>query len=436
MPDYTSIFEVLGQYARAFTQLENLAERNLSFSGSGETFRSLDKLREDFVDVLNDTPAERDSLDAVSILSDAARVARGWGSQLGQSLSAWITNALAGELDALGAGQSDVLRELQRAMLADAACVAANAVALGTLSADAANVGNAACYVSKQVADAGENVVDDERITNQRIAIECTRDNAHHRVPVGQEEFRIRPEVGSNVATRVIPVTFGDITDARNVITDGAFDAETGGSFDYWEVIAGGGVLSRDTGTTLFGDGALKITGDGATAGNLQQDLAERDPPLESGRHWALGAWVYVGAYSAGDVTIDLLVDGVASALTLTIDGATATGQWLHLGGFEYLPRSSFPNKVKARIRCSADFDGEVYIDGVSFAPAAEVPHAGIHVAIFQGATAPQAAPITDRYLVDSTSDDAGAFQTFARDRLGIALPSSGSPTISDTLAE
>src|SRR5688572_28276483 len=51
MPDYTAIFEVLGQYARAFTQLDNLAERNLTITAGGETFRSLDKLREEFVDV-------------------------------------------------------------------------------------------------------------------------------------------------------------------------------------------------------------------------------------------------------------------------------------------------------------------------------------------------------------------------------------------------
>ena len=109
MPDYTAIFEVLGQYARAFTQLENLAERNLSFSSGGETFRSLDKLREEFVDVLNDGALERDCMDAVTILSDAARVAKGWSSQLAASLDAWISGALAAELDAEGATRADIL---------------------------------------------------------------------------------------------------------------------------------------------------------------------------------------------------------------------------------------------------------------------------------------------------------------------------------------
>ncbi len=102
----------------------------------------------------------------------------------------------------------------------------------------------------------------------------------------------------------------------------------------------------------------------------------------------------------------------------------------------EYLPRASFPNKVKARVACSGDFDGEVFIDGLSLAPAAEVPHAGVRVAIFEGAGAPQATPIADRYTIDTSSDEAGALQVFARDRLGVALPSSGTPTVSDTLAE
>ncbi|MCZ7608113.1 MAG: hypothetical protein M5U25_19120 [Planctomycetota bacterium] len=436
MPNYTTIFQVLGQYARAFTQLDNLAERNLSFSSGGEVFRSLDKLREEFVDVLNDAPAERDRLDAVGVLADAARVARGWGAQLQQSLDAWIRDALAAELNSEGASRAELLRELQRAMLADAESVAANAVSLGAVSADVANAGDAACYVSKQTVDAAENLVDDERIVNQRICIECVRDNPRHRVPVGQEEFRIRPEVGPPVSTRAIPVTYGAITDARNVVTDGAFEDDTAGVLDHWSVISGGSAFSRDTATKLFGGGSLKITGNGATSGELQQDLADRDPPLESGRFWALGAWVYVGSYSGGDVKLDLLIDGAASALTLTIDGSTPTGQWLHLGGLQYLPRGSFPNKVKVRIRCGATFNGAVYLDGVSLAPATEVPHAGLRLAIFQGAAAPQTAPVADRFTLDSTSDEAGAFQVFARERLEIALPSSGTPTISDTLAE
>jgi hypothetical protein len=436
MPDYTAIFEVLGQYARAFTQLDNLAERNLTITAGGETFRSLDKLREEFVDVLNDGAIERDRLDAVAILADAARVARGWASQIANSLEAWISNALAAELDAEGASRGDVLRELQRAMLNDAESVAANAVSLGAVDDDISNTGDAACYVSKQTVDAVEDLVDDERIRDQRVVIECVRDNAHHRVPVGQEEFRIRPEVGSSVATRVIPVTYGAITDGRNVVIDGAFEDESGGVFDRWSVEGGGSVLSRETTTRLFGGGCLKITGDGTTAGDLRQDLADRAPPLESGRMFALGAWVRVVSHTAGSVTIDLLVNGTGSALTLVVDGSTPTGQWLHKGGFEYLPRASFPNQVKVRIRCSAAFDGVVLIDGVSLAPATEVPHAGVRVAIFEGATAPQALPVADRCTIDTSSDDTGAFQVFARDRLGVALPSSGSPTISDSLAE
>jgi hypothetical protein len=195
-------------------------------------------------------------------------------------------------------------------------------------------------------------------------------------------------------------------------------------------------VPSPTRATKLFGGGSLKIDGDGATAGDLRQDLAGRDPPLESGRMFALGAWFRVVAHTAGSVTIDLLVNGVGSTLELTVDGSTPTGQWLHKGGFEYLPRASFPNQVKVRIACSADFDGVVLIDGVSLAPAAEVSHAGVRVAVFEGALAPQALPVADRYTIDTSSDDESAFQTFARDQLGVALPSDASPTISDTLAE
>jgi hypothetical protein len=186
----------------------------------------------------------------------------------------------------------------------------------------------------------------------------------------------------------------------------------------------------------LFGAASLVISGDGATAGDLQQDLLERDPVLESGRAYGLGVWVYVASHSSGSVTLDLLVNGGGSTLGLVVDGSTPTGQWVHMGGFAYLPRASFPNKVKVRIRCSADFSGVVHLDGVSLAPGTEVPHAGVRVALFEGAQAPQALPITDRYVIDTSSDDAGAIQTFSRDRLGVVWPSSGSPTVDDSFAE
>lgn len=436
MPDYTSLFEIFGVYARAFTQFRNLAQRNLTFSAGGETFRSLDKLREEFVNVLNDAPGERDRLDAAALLSEAARVVRGWESQLETSLDAFVGEGVADELNVSGASREAVLGALQRAMQADAQSIAKNTITLGAVAAASTNAGSARCYASKQAVGPAENVIDDERAHSQSIAIECVRDAAHHRATLGAEEFRITPEFGAAVPAYVIPVTYGDTPDARNVIRDGAFDLYAGGAFTHWGVITGGSVFSRDTGTKLFGTGSLKVTGNGATAGELQQDLASRDPALASGRFWALGAWIYVSALSAGTVTLDLLVNGSPSGLTLTIDGSTATGQWIHLGGFEYLPRSTYPNKVKARIQCSASFNGAVFVDGVSLALAAEVPHAGVRVALFQGAIAPQAMPIADRFTLDTSSDEAGAFQCLFRDRLGVALPSSASPSIADSLAE
>ncbi len=436
MPDYTSLFEIFGVYARAFTQFKNVARRNLTFSGSGETFRSLDKLREEFVDVLNDAPGERDRLDGVTLLSDASRVVRGWEAQLETSLDAFVREGVADELNASGSTREAALAALKRSMKADSQSIARNAITLGAVSAASTNVGSSKCYASKSTVDPAESVIDDERAASQSILVECTRDAAHHRAILGAEEFRITPEIGAAVPGYVIPVTYGDTPDARNVIRDGAFELYSGGAFTHWGVIAGGSVFSRDTGTKLFSTGSLKITGNGATAGDLQQDLASRDPALASGRFWALGAWIYVSSLSAGTVTIDLLVNGSPSGLTLTIDGSTPTGQWIHLGGFEYLPRSTYPNKVKARIQCSAAFNGAVFVDGVSLALATEVPHAGVRVALFQGASAPQALPIADRFTFATTSDEAGAFQCMFRDRLGIALPSAASPTISDSLAE
>jgi hypothetical protein len=303
------------------------------------------------------------------------------------------------------------------------------------VQAGAANAGDAPCYVGIQTVDAGENLVDDQRARAQNVLVECTRDAAHHRVPQGQEEFRVAPEFGQAANLRVIPVTVGEFAGARNVIIDGAFESHSG-VFAHWAVQSGGAIFSRDTGEKLFGGGSLKITGDGVTSGEITQDLAARDPAIPSGRFFGFGAWVRASGITAGNVTIDLLVNGAPSGLALVIDDSTPDAQWLHKGGIEYLPRASFPNKVVVRIRASADFDGVVNIDGVSLAPAADVPHAGLRVAIFQGTQGPQASPIADRYTVATASDDAGAFQTFMRDKLGNALPTDDLASIDDDLAK
>ncbi len=435
MPDYSSIFETLGVFARAFRQIENLADRDLEITEGSEIFRSLDRLRSQFVDVLNDSGPERDALQAVALLDTAAETVRSWAVPLEGALDAWISGVLGTELGAQGASRTELLRELVLVMHEDNESVAANDVSVGAPAAATGNAGDTACYISGTTVDANEAVVDDERMRNQRILIECVRDNARHRVPVGQEEFRIRPEHGRAVQTRVIPVNIGNSADPRNAVIDGAFDLHESGAFTHWDAQAGGGLMSQDGSLKLFGAGSLRIDGDGATALDLRQDMAERAPALESGRFFALGAWFYVASHSAGSVTVDLLIDGSPSALALTVDGSTPTGSWLHLGGLEYLPRASFPNKVQARVRCSSDFDGVVRVDGVSLAPATDVAHAGVRVALFQGASAPQSAPFADRFTVETTSDDAGAFQSFARDRLGVALPSDASPTIDDSLA-
>ncbi len=305
MIDYTSIFEVLGVFARAFTQIDNNANRNLTFTGSGETFRSFDNLREDFLDVLT----------AVQVLTDAKDLLLASDQRLGDALNRWIQTGLA---EALGTGETSVagvLRALQRAMHDDSESVSENAVTVSGVSAHAENVTDSRLYVTNQTIDAGETEIDDERARNQTIHVECVRDHATHNTPEGEEEFVITPEVGPRATLRSIPVTQSVQIHPRNVITDATFQDETTGDFDHWTNHAGGSVFTRDIAAKRFHDASLKVTGDGATAGELRQDLVDRSPVMASGRHWALGAWVYVTSHTAGSVTVDLLVDGVARRL-------------------------------------------------------------------------------------------------------------------------
>ncbi|MCF6228232.1 MAG: hypothetical protein L3J82_06150 [Planctomycetes bacterium] len=431
MPDYITIFEVLGQYARAFGTLENLANRDLKITSGGETIRSLDKLQREFIDVLNDSASERAALQPVEILSDASRAVEAWKQQLHGALDRWITKNLAEELGFVSTDKQKILLELRRQMLSDSKTVKVNSVALNSVSAASTNVGNAALLAGIKTVNDSETILNNELISDATIDLRCVQDAVHDRLPEGHELFR-----STAGDLRIVPVTIGDFTDARNVITDGAFDKISGSDFAHWAKISGGSVASQETSDVQFGTGALKITGDAATALDLQQDLKARDPSLPSGQFYGLGAWIKVSTYSAGSVTIDLLIDGVASTEILTIDASIATGSWLHVAVMTYLARSVYPNKVKVRIRCSSTFNGTVLIDGLTLAPATKLGKSGINAILFQGVVAPQSRPVADRYGVDTSSDDAGSFQTFLRDELAVIMPSSASPTVSETLAE
>lgn len=431
MPDYITIFEVLGQYARAFRTLENLANRDLKITSGGETIRSLDKLKREFLDVLNDSTSERAALQPVEILSDATRSIDAWKQQLHGALDHWITNNLAEELGFASTDKQKILLELRRQMLSDSKTIEVNSVALDSVSTASTNVGNATLLAGIKTVDDAETVLDNELISNATIDLRCVQDAVHDRLPEGHELFR-----STAGDLRIVPVTIGDFTDARNVITDGAFDKISGSDFAYWTKVSGGSVAAQETSDVQFGTGALKITGDAATALDLQQDLKDRDPSLPSGQFYGLGAWIKVSSHTAGSVTIDLLIDGVASSETLTIDGSTATGSWLHMAVMTYLPRSVYPNKVKVRVRCSGTFDDTVLIDGLTLAPATKLGKSGINAILFQGVVPPQSQPVADRYGVDTSSDDAGSFQTFLRNELAVVMPSSASPTVSETLAE
>ncbi|MEE9310814.1 MAG: hypothetical protein V3V10_00250 [Planctomycetota bacterium] len=431
MPDYTTIFEVLGQYARAFKTLDNLANRDLKVTSGGETIRSVDKLKREFLDVLNDSASERAALQPVEILSDASRTIDTWRQQLQGALDHWIISNLAEELGFDGADKQKILLELRRQMLSDSKTVKVNSVTLDSVTTASTNVGNAVLLAGIKTVDAADTVLENELVFDGTIDLRCIQDAVHDRLPEGHELFR--SSVGD---LRIVPVTVGDFTDARNVITDGAFDKVSGSDFAYWTKISGGSVVSLETTDVQFGTGALKVVGDATTALDLQQDLKDRDPSLPSGQFYGLGAWVKVNSYTAGSVTIDLLVDGVASGESLTVDGSTTTGSWLHLAVMTYLPRNVYPNKVKVRVRCSSTFNGTVLIDGVTLAPTTKLRKSGINAILFQGVDAPQSQPVADRYGVDTSSDDLGSFQTFLRNELAVAMPSAASPTVSETLAE
>lgn len=225
----------------------------------------------------------------------------------------------------------------------------------------------------------------------------------------------------------------------------------TGGGFDTW--VSGtptGWTVANATESTGAYDGgsALSLTA-GATGSALQAMndlvLGNKLVPLQA---YCLNFWAKSsGALSAGVLKAELvngsstvINDQQGTANALTINFGSIPTSWTSFSTFFRTPRV-LTDDIDFRFRASTAFTGgNCLVDRASLVVPSAYP-GGYGFAAFSGATK---FVINDGWTVAATNDRASStycatFQSlferlFGMSNLGLMLPSSGSPTIADTL--
>lgn len=337
--------------------------------------------------------------------------------------------------------------EVSRQMIASADSVQLSTVAV-TATAGSANVGNGVCVVSDirpfdglanemLIPESARLLVQSSSQAQFTGAVGNLADVNNYTWPAGSGSGSLSP----------IPVT---TIGASPILANGDFETFTvANTPDNWTIEAGiaGTQILEDTTQFYTGLASLKFPGN-ATAARISQVVDTDLQPLTA---YAFVLWAMVDtAPAAGVLTIDLTD---ASGTVLTDAAGTNNARTQSLTGFTgatwtpivaaFRTGRTVPTGAKLRIRLSTALSTgkNLWIDRAIITPFAQPYSGGPLVALFQGSTA---FPALDYFTVATTNNRGGASNNstwqaefdrmFNMRSMGLQLPSSGSPTIADSL--
>lgn len=328
--------------------------------------------------------------------------------------------------------------------------------------ADAGNAGDAVVVFGCK----DSNGLDLEYIIPESIAGVCTRDAQSGGAAVGQETITFRGQYAiSDTLSNLWPVGSGAAVSVRCI--DPSQDASRGnsnylnnGDFETWTVsdvpdgwtIAVGGAGSTIYRSSVHYDGSYSLN----FYGNSTEETAvyqEFGTILASGTttpvlpldQMAFNAFVKIDAtplfgvltFSLVDESDSVILDSQGTPNVVHYDLTTASTDWTAVNGFFRTPRV-LPSSTRFMISLSTPLEASknVYIDRVGFAEPYSFYRGGPVIAAFSASS-----PIIqgDGWTATTTNDYDGQFQTwfnrvFGMANMGLILPSSGSPSISDSL--
>lgn len=239
-----------------------------------------------------------------------------------------------------------------------------------------------------------------------------------------------------------------------NILANGSFESWfIPNTPDSWNILIGSAGTQILSDFTTFYDGlsSLVFVGDSATNTSIYQKLRTNSEIGDTvvralpNSQLAVNCWIKVDVVPASGGLRIALVDasdtvindnlGNANSITKTLSGAT-TGFLPFHGTFR------LPNELPSAVRLSLELTtplstgSSLFIDRIALTYMPQTYTGGPFVAMFSGSIP---SILGDTYNLTFTNDQGGKFQRafdmiFGMKQMGLVLPSSGSPTISDSL--
>lgn len=446
--NYTDLFEDIGEFLQRINQFRTLAVTTLpayfgeiaaELSGNGR------------YDVLSNLPQQYDGYKDQMI-----QIANDHDQKIQERLQNQDTILEQLPLPT-GAGIQDILHELIRNMISATASITASVVTIGSVTADGGNAGAVTVLTTKILdgvqaplsgAEPDYNYAGlDSQLgtTAETLVLTCVSDSERDSVTPGSESFQIEGQQqgnspfdwrveGSGIGPTITPVQ------GSGFLPNGDFeDFTVANTPDSWTIdagVAGTHIFEETTGADVKkGSSAIRFTGNAALASiqiSQGSDTLGQLVPLQL---YGFAIWVKGNAsISAGTLTIQFegtgYTAGASEKITMNAAAlAAATGYTLK--NFFVLMPESLPDDFKLVIKWNGTPSAHsVRLDYGGLAPVNY--HGGIGLILVDGAAN---SIRNDRYSFDVSNDNAGVFQTYFRKALRRQLPTSGSPSIADSLA-
>lgn len=331
-------------------------------------------------------------------------------------------------------------------------------------AADAGNTGNGVLVVTTTRYDGREQ----ENLFQETASVVCVSDSQTGGATAGRESFRFTGDEaissafswewpgGSGASNSLLCVDATQDNASGNLLTNSDFEDFTANVPDNWAVLSGTAGTDFQKSTASFYDGLASLQFIGGTGATPSLAQVFDDSTTGTGGN-VLPLAVYVWNLfvrcdvlpAAGTLTIDLVDgtnttiqddQGVNQTTSITLSGVT-TSYVAHGGSFR-LPKAA-PSTVKLRVRLSVALSAgsNCFVDHLALATGTLLYPGGPYASMFSGATAFIAG---DHFTLTTTNDRASAtynstFQTlfdrlFGMRQYDLLLPSSGAPSIADTL--
>ena len=383
-----------------------------------------------------------------TVMASAAEVIGEYNTRLDlvptlqQQFAGWASQPQSWE-QALKQACDATLADLQATLITPSASVT---VILPLLYADmvANTMTLTPCTVGTSTSVGGSNVgsgklvvlATDQRLVADVVNVTCVTDQYGGRA-AGAESFSLTGGPAASAYSGLLPQGTGSgasmtVLDGANMVFNGNFEAFTSSVPNGWTIDVGAGLVSNETSLVHCGTSALKLSGDGTSATcTLHQALSA----VRAYTPYVMGVWLRKSGTVTSGSNLQVCLTGTSfTPINLfNADPSSLTTSYVFYS-VQVSAQSVVPSDVNVKITwTSANIAGAaavVLMDDLVLGSPTSFGNA--YYALFCGAAD---FVVGDTFQVTNTNDHAGVFQAFFSRFYNFALPTSGSPTISDSLA-